>query len=221
MIAVERTVLLLLAAGRSTRYGDVGSKLDEDFLGSPLGLHVAVTLEAVPFLERIAVTGSCRIDYAEHGFRVLRNDAPEAGIASSIRLGVKAAQEQDADAVMLALADMPRVTATHIHRLFEAARGFDSVVASSNGVETSPPALFGRDRFEFLLALKGDEGARDLVRAGRHVVTAPAELIDVDTAEDLAELRALVHAPDRALTRAPAPSASLKEPTHDGARRSD
>lgn len=221
MIAVERTVLLLLAAGRSTRYGDVGSKLDEDFLGSPLGAHVAVTLEAVPFLARIAITGGCGIDYAEHGFRVIRNETPEAGIASSIRLGVAAAREQGADAVMLALADMPRVTATHIHRVFDAARDFDSVVASSNGVETSPPALFGRDRFDFLMALEGDEGARDLVRAGRHVVTAPAELIDVDTAEDLAELRALVHAPERTITRGPAASARLEQPIHGEARRSD
>ena len=202
MIAVERTVLLLLAAGRSARYGDVGSKLDEDFLGSPLGLHVAVTLEMVPFLERIAITGSCRIDYEAHGFRVIRNDEPEAGIATSIALGVRAAQELGADAVMLALADMPRVTATHIHRLFDASREFDTVVASSDGVDTSPPALFGRDRFDFLLALRGDEGARDLVRGGRHVVTAPAELIDVDTAEELAELRALVRAPERTVTRA-------------------
>ncbi len=204
MIAVERTVLLLLAAGRSQRYGDVGSKLDEDFLGRPLGLHVAVTLEMVPFLERIAITGSCRIDYAAHGFRVIRNAAPEAGIATSIALGVRAAQERDADAVMLALADMPRVTATHIHRLFDASRGPDTVVASSDGTDTSPPALFGRDRFDFLLSLQGDEGARDLVRAGRHVVTAPAELIDVDTAEELAELRAMVRAPERTITRAAA-----------------
>ncbi len=204
MIAVERTVLLLLAAGRSQRYGDVGSKLDEDFLGRPLGLHVAVTLEMVPFLERVAITGSCRIDYAAHGFRVIRNAAPEAGIATSIALGVRAAQERDADAVMLALADMPRVTATHIHRLFDASRGPDTVVASSDGTDTSPPALFGRDRFDFLLSLQGDEGARDLVRAGRHVVTAPAELIDVDTAEELAELRAMVRAPERTITRAAA-----------------
>ena len=32
MIAVEDTVLVLLAAGRSERFGDVGSKLDQPFL---------------------------------------------------------------------------------------------------------------------------------------------------------------------------------------------
>jgi molybdenum cofactor cytidylyltransferase len=203
VIAVEDTVLVLLAAGVSARYGDVGSKLDEEFLGHPLGVHVAVTLEALPFLERIAVVRSCKINYGAHGFRLLRNNAPGAGIATSIGLGVAAAKERGAEAVLLALADMPRITAAHIHRLFDASREMDTVVASSDGVDASPPALFGRDRFDFLLSLEGDEGARDLVRSGRHVVTSPAELIDIDTPEQLAALRALVHAADP--TRAVAP----------------
>lgn len=201
MIAIENTVLILLAAGRSARFGDVGSKLDEAFLGRPLGLHVAVTLEAIPFKERIAVMDGLKLDYAQHGFRVLHNENAAEGIASSVRLGVAHAREVKADAVLIALADMPRVTAAHIHRLFDSTTGPDTVVSSSDGVEPKPPGIFGRDRFDFLLSLKGDAGARDLVRAGRHVVTAPAELIDVDTREDLDRLRELVHDP-AALTRA-------------------
>ena len=37
---------------------------------------------------------------------------------------------------------------------------------------------------------EGDEGGRALIRAGFHVVTSPDELIDIDTPEDLAALRA-------------------------------
>ena len=192
MLNVEDTVLVLLAAGRGTRFGDIGCKLDEPFLNHPLGLHVAVALEDMPFRERIVVTGTAKLDYAAHGFRVLVNDDPAQGMASSIRIGTECARARGAEAVLVALADMPRVTAAHIHRLFDASTGPDSVVASSDGCDPKPPALFGRDRFDFLLTLDGDEGARGLVRAGRHVVTSPAELIDVDTVEDLARLRALV-----------------------------
>jgi molybdenum cofactor cytidylyltransferase len=93
--------------------------------------------------------------------------------------------------VVIALADMPRVTATHIYRLLEAASGRDAVIASSNGVHPTPPAVFGADQFEALLTLEGDEGARAMVRAGRHVIAPEAELLDVDRPEDLARLRSL------------------------------
>lgn len=203
MIGVEQVTLVLLAAGRSERYGDIGSKLDEVFLGRPLGAHVAVTLGDMPFKERIAVTGRAEIDYAAFGFQLIANDRPDEGLARSVGLGVACARDQGADAVLVALADMPRVTAAHIYRMLDAADGPDAVVASSDGAEPRPPALFGRDRFDFLLGLEGDQGARDLVRAGRHVVTSPAELIDVDTPEEFQRLCELVRSRD-AITRAEA-----------------
>ncbi len=202
MIAVEDTVLVLLAAGRSERFGSGASKLDQPFLARPLGLHVAVALEDLPFRERIVVVDGCTIDYAAHGFTVIHNDAPHRDMASSVRMGVECARAHDAKAVLIALGDMPRVTAAHIHRLFDAAADLadDAVVASSDGVAPRPPVLIGCGRFDAIMAITGDQGARDLIQAGRHVVANAAELIDVDTPEDLERLRALVHAPE-ALTR--------------------
>lgn len=197
MIAIEDTVLVLLAAGRGSRFGDIGSKLAEPFLGRAVGLHVAVTLEDMPFRRRIAVVGRSALDYAAHGFDLIANDDPDQGMARSVRLGVEQARSMGAAAVLIALADMPRVTATHILRLFDAVDSHDAVVASSDGVAPKPPALFGRGRFDFLMTLEGDAGARDLVRAGRHVVTTPSELIDVDTPEELVMLRESVRAAGR------------------------
>jgi molybdenum cofactor cytidylyltransferase len=201
MIAPENSVLVLLAAGRSERFGNVGSKLEEAFLGRPLGYHVAVALEAVPFMARVAIVGGGRLDYARYGFTHIHNEDPAKGMSQSVRLGVAEAIRLGAAAVVIALADMPRVTATHIHHLFDATDDEDSVVASSDGKAAKPPVLFGRAQFDALLTLEGDAGARDMVKRGRHVVTNPAELIDVDTREELEQLRALVRAP-QALTRA-------------------
>ena len=196
MIAAEDCVLVLLAAGRSQRMGDIGSKLDEPFLGRPLGLHVVVALEDMPFMERVAVTGRANCDYAAHGFTIVQNDDPELGMGRSVALGVDCARARGAKAVVMALADMPRVTATHIYTLLDAVDAEDAVVASSDGRSPRPPAVFGRAQFDTLLRLDGDAGARDLIRAGKHVVTTPAELIDVDTPEELERLRELVHAPE-------------------------
>jgi len=200
MLAVENTLLVLLAAGRSQRFGDIGSKLDQDFLGRPLGLHVAVALEDMPFKERLAVVGAQELDYGQHRFRVTHNADRDLGMATSVQIGVRRAQELGAEAILVALADMPRVTAAHIHRMFDASEGEMTVVASSDGRAPKPPALFGHGQFQCLLDLAGDTGARELVKGGRHVVTTPAELIDVDTLDELEKLRVLVHAPE-AITR--------------------
>ncbi len=201
MIAAENVFLILLAAGRSERFG-IPNKLEVPFLNKPLGMHVVTAFENIPFKRRLVVTDGCKLDFISHHFEVVHNDDPSSGMSQSVKLGVQCAKDEGAEAVLIALADMPRVTAAHIYRMLDAADSADAVVASSDGEKPSPPALFGRDRFDFLLTLDGDAGARDLVKAGRHVVTAPAELIDIDTPEDLDRLQALVRDPKAAITRA-------------------
>ena len=189
MLAPRQTALVLLAAGHSRRFD--GDKLVEPFLDKPLAFHVATALEKIPFLARFAVVSCTALDFAALGYRVELNPDPSLGQARSLCHGVLAAREMGADAVLVALADMPRVTAAHIYRMFDAATGPDTVVASSDGTQPRPPALFGADLFGSLLDLDGDQGARELIMRGRHVVTSPAELVDIDTRADLAELRAL------------------------------
>jgi molybdenum cofactor cytidylyltransferase len=190
MIFAEKTALILLAAGRSQRFGDV-DKLEQLFLRKPLAFHVVTALEDIPFLTRFAVTNGTNLDFARRGYRIIHNDAPEIGMSQSVKLGVASARDEGAEAVLIALADMPRVTANHIYRLLDAADSHDAVVASSDGVNPRPPALFGAGQFEALLTLEGDEGARAMVRSGRHVIAPEGELLDIDTPEDLEQLRAL------------------------------
>src|SRR3546814_8328797 len=52
MIKAENTVLLLLAAGRSQRFGDA-DKLEQDYLGHPLAFHVVTALEGKRMAEII------------------------------------------------------------------------------------------------------------------------------------------------------------------------
>lgn len=189
MIAAEDTILILLAAGQSTRFNSDLSKLDVPIGDLPLGLHAARTLAALPFKARAAIVRRCRIDYAAHGFHVIENDDPVGDMASSLRLGVTFAQAQGAAAVLVALADMPRITARHVRRLLEAADGAEAVLASAvAGAAPRPPAVFGSGRFETLLSLSGDHGARDLIRSGQRIEAPAAELVDIDTQEDLAAL---------------------------------
>ena len=189
MIAPENTALILLAAGKSERFG-LSDKLTEMFLGQPLGMHAVTALEAVPFTKRIVVKDGVDLDYAARGYEVVRNPRPEDGLSLSVRLGIRAARGDGIEAALIALADMPRITATHIYRLFEAQHGPDTVVASSDGVRPRPPVLFGNGRLDALERLEGDAGARDMILAGRRVVASSDELIEIDTEEELEELLA-------------------------------
>jgi molybdenum cofactor cytidylyltransferase len=189
MIRAEDCTLALLAAGRSARFG-YADKLEQPYLREPLAFHVVTALEAVPFARRIAVVSDTALDFAARGYTVVRNPRAEDGQGHSLALCVAAARAAGTRAVVVALADMPRVTATHIYRLLDAGEGEEAVVASSDGRRPMPPALFGAHHFAMLETLEGDRGARDLVRGGKHVIASPAELVDIDTPEDLAALQA-------------------------------
>jgi molybdenum cofactor cytidylyltransferase len=183
MIAAERVALVLLAAGRSARFG-LRDKLAEPLDGMPLALHAATTLGSFPFASRIAVTQGENADLAGCGFTFVVNDRPEKGQGRSIALGIGAID--DADAVLIALADMPFVTAAHIQRLLDAFDEPDSVVGSTDGETPCPPVLFGAAHFSTLSRSNGDRGPRELLGSGMQIVAQRIELMDIDTASDLA-----------------------------------
>lgn len=179
-------VLILLAAGEARRFG--GDKLMAELGGQPLAAHAVAALAPFAFRERIAVVSRTSFDFGPAGYRVVRNERPSDGLSSSLRLGLASAPE--CRAVLIALGDMPRIATGLVERLLAAAEGSNDVVASSDGVRPSPPAIIGADHFATILQFTGDSGARDLIRGGRHILAAPGELADVDTPAALAALAA-------------------------------
>ena len=119
---------------------------------------------------------------------IVNHEAGE-GLASSIRCGVGALKNADASlsgAIILAC-DQPSVTVQHLRQL---ARGGQHVLASSYAGKKGIPAYFPTEWFGELLALRGDTGARELLRnAG--AVNLPGGELDVDTIEDLDRARKL------------------------------
>lgn len=171
----------LLAAGRSVRFGPE-DKLARPLDGIPLGHHAARVLAALPIDIRIVVTGADTIDWP--GFRRTINTRPQDGMAGSIRRAVRAAREAGADALLIALADMPFVTVAHLSAVLQRHRGPDTLVASVNGAQPMPPALFGRGWFDALEKLDGDEGARAIIARADIVRADPSILVDIDRPED-------------------------------------
>lgn len=189
MIDAHKTVLVLLAAGQSLRFGRA-DKLAASWRGKPLALHAVTALKPIDFAARVAIVSETALDFGALGYRVVVNDRPEDGLSRSLRLGVEQAQALGAAAMLVALADMPRVTTLHFLHLLDAAARADAVVASSDGDRVTPPAVFGAGRFAELAAATGDVGGRALLGGAVRVTAGVDELADVDTVDDLERLRA-------------------------------
>ena len=116
------------------------------------------------------------------------NDEWEEGMASSIRLGVRALKlaDKDAEGVLLMTCDQPAVTVKHLDRLMMRVEVNASRYAGKNGV----PAFFPAKYFDELTALKGDTGARELLAEAQYEELENGEL-DVDTVKDLERAREL------------------------------
>jgi molybdenum cofactor cytidylyltransferase len=184
-ISPERVACLVLAAGRSARFG--ADKLAAPLAGQPVLHRTLAALDGFPFAAKLL---ACRADgpgAGETGFKPVAIEQLDAPQSVSLRCGLAALPAGGYDAVLIALGDMPLVPARHIAALlarFDLAEP-DQVIASTEGTRRSPPALFAVSLIPRLMALEGDQGARVLLREAIAVAAAPGELADIDTIEDL------------------------------------
>lgn len=172
------TALILLAAGRGSRFG--GGKLSARLGEKPLARHVSDRLLDLPLSRRITVCSASTPDLP--GFERVLLEPADAPLSRSIAVGLAAIGE--ATPVLIALADMPLVPFAHFAALTAAFDG--NMVATKVGSVAMVPAIFGANHFETLKNLVGDRGAGALLRDAPWVELHPSLAIDVDTADDLA-----------------------------------
>lgn len=127
---------------------------------------------------------------AAPGFVVV-NENYEKGLGSSIAVAARTCQKY-ADAILLLLADQPRITAEHLQSLVDEWTGADDEIVATAFAETlGPPVLFPSATFSALTSLSGDQGARAILRDrlfSIKTVRFEAAAVDIDTPADLASL---------------------------------
>lgn len=185
-----KTAGLLLAAGRSVRFGPE-NKLLEDLWGLPLVCHAARALQGVGPDRLFAITRDREVADLLPDFTCVSPDKGAADQSASIRAGVAAADHAGAERVLVVLGDMPCITPDHLKGLLK--RSEDSfIVATTDGQRRMPPACFRRPVFDLLIKTSGDAGARGLLRQLPITALHPASpdtLYDVDRVDDLRALR--------------------------------
>jgi CTP:molybdopterin cytidylyltransferase MocA len=188
---------IILAAGESRRLG-VPKQVIE-FQGETLltrAVRAAREAGARPVLVVLGANADRILAATSMKSAVLvMNLGWEEGIASSIRAGLRAAENHapEAEAVLLMTCDQPRIGARHLAALlqtFESAGG-ESIVASFYAGTRGIPAVFPSAVFPQLLALEGDTGARRLLADPPCPVEelfAEGGEFDIDVPDDLALL---------------------------------
>jgi molybdenum cofactor cytidylyltransferase len=118
---------------------------------------------------------------------IAENSEWNSGISSSIRLGIQTLAGE-VDGAVIMLCDQPFVTVSVVNALVETRRMTGKmIVASAYEEARGVPALFSKELFGEITALKGNEGAKQVI--AKHAddvatVCFPEGAVDVDTPQE-------------------------------------
>jgi molybdenum cofactor cytidylyltransferase len=186
------TVGILLAAGRGRRFDPSGvqNKLLQALPGGE-GVVAASARHMLAVLSRVVAVvrlGDDRVaaTLRDLGCEVEVAEDADSGMGASLLHAIRCTR--DAGSWLIALGDMPHVQSSTIAALAAAlAAGVDIAAPTFQGRRGNPVG-FGRIHLPLLLALQGDQGARNILRAHpvHDIEVADAGVLqDVDTLQDL------------------------------------
>lgn len=183
---------ILLAAGSSSRLG--GDKLPLPLpVGCPVGVRAAQHLVAV-LCDTVAVVRSLETPLAAQlervGCRVIVNRQAQLGLSSSLASAIRDASATSVGWVV-ALADMPWIRPDTIAAIARHLQAGASIAAPCYAGQRGHPVALAAHWRDELLRLRGDQGARALLRdhAGALStvrVSDPGVVRDIDVPADLA-----------------------------------
>lgn len=183
---------VLLAAGTSSRFGDC-NKLLQDVNGEPMVRCVAKTLLKSSLSGVVVVVGheaeKVRTALANLPLRIVENEAYAEGQSTSVRTGISAANENDADAAIVALGDMPYVSWETVDNIIATYKnGTGTAIAAAYNGKRGNPVLFDTSHFDELMSITGDVGGRQILRKSDTASLVntgdPGVLQDVDRPND-------------------------------------
>ncbi len=190
--SVSRIGGLLLAAGGSSRLGR--PKQLVQFNGKTLIRRASETLvdsrcDPIVVVLGAEIDGSTS-EIADLPVNICINQVWQIGMSSSIEAGLKEILkiEPNLAGIVITLCDQPHVSSADIDRLIiEFQSSGSPIVAATYGGIVGVPALFSKELFNALGELKGDKGARQLIRDHSDSVKAieiEKAAIDIDVPAD-------------------------------------
>ena len=186
MASANNTVGILLAAGAGSRFGGENHKLHADIGGIQIWEHSLRQLIAADIGPTIVVTGAIALDFANYEVHEVHNHQWSEGQSTSLRAAIDVADQFDAEAAIVGLADQPDITTEAWIKLAHSTSSL--ATALYDNTPGHPVRIVSTLWPE--LPESGDFGARALLsKYERHVERIPCSgsPFDIDTTKDLDE----------------------------------
>ncbi|WP_343743753.1 nucleotidyltransferase family protein [Chitinophaga sp.] len=194
---MRHTGAIILAAGASRRLGT--PKQQVRFQQQSLLQRIIQTTRQTNANPVVVVLGAFADtilpDLQDSETNIVVNTDWESGMGSSIQSGVRELIRIDHNVsdVLILLCDQPFITPVLLEELITTHyRQNKGITACSYGPVIGTPVIFSSTFFPGLLALTGQEGAKKIILQHQQEVTTipfPEGIIDIDTPEDLENLR--------------------------------
>ncbi len=194
---MNETGIIILAAGSSSRLGKPKQLLF--YQNKSLIEHITVEAVKADLYPIVIVTGAnaeqVSLALNKKDEEIVYNEHWQQGMASSIVAGISKMLllDDNVEAALIAVCDQPFVTAELLQALInKKAETGKGIVACTYADTAGTPVLFDRKYFIDLQQLKGEEGAKKLLKlyeADLVTVSFPQGSIDIDTEADYKALK--------------------------------
>lgn len=184
--------IIILAAGQSSRMGQPKQLLK---IGEKsLIRHIAAVALATECRPVVLVIGANKAlvapEIADLPLVFIDNPQWQTGMSTSLKMGMVGIYLTDKaiEAVLILVCDQPYLSPELLNQMITVYESSGKgIVVCRYDNQLGVPVLFGRKYFEQLISLKGDEGAKSIIKENltdAEVVDFEAGKFDLDTPED-------------------------------------
>ncbi|MCF2873722.1 MULTISPECIES: NTP transferase domain-containing protein [unclassified Tenacibaculum] len=189
---MQKTAIILLAAGSSSRMGTIKQALPykkTTLLGWSLKTAIQSNANSV-FCVLGANKKTLEKIVQKNEVPIITNPNYKKGLSSSIIAGILQVEE-NYDNVLIMLADQPNITSEYLNELIKtSSENPEKIIASNYNEKAGVPVVFPKAYFNDLKTLKGDNGAKMFLKENLSAIIKmpPTNLVDIDTLKDYKNL---------------------------------
>ena len=195
---IEKVSILILAAGNSSRLGSpkqLVSFMEKTLIESITEVALSISEDVLIVLGGNADLISPKLERFSGKISTIFNPDWQQGMGSSINIGVEKLAEKS-DLIIILLSDQPFISKVLLQNMLQTYANYKNpVVACVYNNTLGVPILFNKSVYPELLKLSGDKGAKSFLHLYENRISTidfPEGIFDIDTIEDVENLKALI-----------------------------